>query len=68
MRLHYLILLFGFAVRMAAIDTTIIDGDRANPHGRNVVRKTFKPQIHLPMVFPHRPCHTTWPIAMAVAQ
>lgn len=29
----FLIILFGFAVRVHAIDTTIIDGDRANPHG-----------------------------------
>ncbi|MCS7055682.1 MAG: hypothetical protein NZM18_05850 [Thermoflexales bacterium] len=29
----YLVVLFGFAMRMYAMDTTWIDGDRANPHG-----------------------------------
>lgn len=29
----YLVLLFGFAVRLVSLDTTLIDGDRANPHG-----------------------------------
>lgn len=29
----YLIILFAFAARIYAIDTTYVDGDRANPHG-----------------------------------
>lgn len=29
----YLILLFAFAARIFALDTTYVDGDRANPHG-----------------------------------
>jgi hypothetical protein len=29
----YLIVVFGFAIRVHAIDATWIDGDRANPHG-----------------------------------
>ena len=29
----YLIILFAFAARIYALDTTYVDGDRANPHG-----------------------------------